>query len=264
MVDNQEDADSLCCYQCRGAIIIRWQGTRARSVATWALCSQAQRYYKHVQRAHDFDEVLLTTREEEAKRKEYEHMQEKEAFRQEMLEESKEREALMAVQLRREEDLEPLKEEILEWRQKWEERRENTEKMKEGRTLTEVQRRLFRTPTSPLTQPHPPQPVPQPSPLLGMVEIEDPILQEVEEEEEVVEEVAQVEEEEEVVEEVAQVEEHHGRHQMRSPHIGKNATPGMRDHTSPVEGNDMVPDIPCVRGGGLVSINTGNILISTV
>ena len=36
-------------------------------------------------------------------------------------------------------------------------------------------------------------------------------LQEVEEEEEVVEEVAQVEEEEEVVEEVAQVEEHHGR-----------------------------------------------------
>ena len=84
MVDNQEDADSLCCYQCRGAIIIRWQvnvhalahlrpwvfaawdlevfniivslrymqGTRARSVATWALCSQAQRYYKHVQRAH--------------------------------------------------------------------------------------------------------------------------------------------------------------------------------------------------------------------
>ncbi|KAL5490743.1 hypothetical protein EMCRGX_G015920 [Ephydatia muelleri] len=280
MVDNQEDADSLCCYQCRGAIIIRWQGTRARSVATWALCSQAQRYYKHVQRAHgdppfqggavvyqkDFDEVLLTTRKEEAKRKEYEHMQEKEAFRQEMLEESKEREALMAVQLRREcqEDLEPLKEEILEWRQKWEERRENTEKMKEGRTLTEVQRRLFRTPTSPLTQPHPPQPVPQPSPLLGMVEIEDPILQEVEEEEEVVEEVAQVEEEEEVVEEVAQVEEHHGRHQMRSPHIGKNATPGMRDHTSPVEGNDMVPDIPCVRGGGLVSINTGNILISTV
>ena len=50
---------------------------------------------------------------------------------------------------------------------------------------------------------------------------------------------------------------------MRSPHIGKNATPGMRDHTSPVEGNDTVPDIPCVRGG-LVSINTGNILISTV
>eukprot|EP00731_Ephydatia_muelleri_P036419 Em0252g3a len=89
-------------------------------------------------------------------RKEYEHMQEKEAFRQEMLEESKEREALMAVQLRR-----------------------------------EVQRRLFRTPTSPLTQPHPPQPVPQPSPLLGMVEIEDPILQEVEPE---VDEVAQVEE----------------------------------------------------------------------
>eukprot|EP00731_Ephydatia_muelleri_P037555 Em0506g3a len=83
-------------------------------------------------------------------------MQEKGGLQQEMLEESKEREALMAVQLRR-----------------------------------EVQRRLFRTPTSPLTQPHPPQPVPQPSPLLGMVEIEDPILQEVEPE---VDEVAQVEE----------------------------------------------------------------------
>eukprot|EP00731_Ephydatia_muelleri_P022426 Em0015g9a len=71
------------------------------------------------------------------------------------------------------------------------------------KSSSHVQRRLFRSPTSPLTQPHPPQPVPQPSPLLGMVEIEDPILQEVEEEEEVVEEVAQVEEEEEVVEEVA-------------------------------------------------------------
>ena len=29
--------------------------------------------------------------------------------------------------------------------------------------------------------------------------------------------------------------------------IGKNATPSVRDHTSPVQGNDMVLDIPCVR-----------------
>eukprot|EP00731_Ephydatia_muelleri_P035670 Em0146g4a len=147
-------------------------------------------------------EVLLATREEEAKRNDYEHMQEKEAFRQEMLalredsirrerEEREEREALMAEQLHREEDIEALREELQEWRQKWEERRENSEITKEGRALTEVQRRLFRSPTSPLTQPHPPQPVPQPSPLLGMVEIEDPILQEVEPE---VDEVAQVEE----------------------------------------------------------------------
>eukprot|EP00731_Ephydatia_muelleri_P030631 Em0022g145a len=107
-------------------------------------------------------EVLLATREgREAKRNDYE------------------------------EDIEALREELQEWRQKWEERRENSEITKEGRALTEVQRRLFRSPTSPLTQPHPPQPVPQPSPLLGMVEIEDPILQEVEPE---VDEVAQVEE----------------------------------------------------------------------
>eukprot|EP00731_Ephydatia_muelleri_P038650 Em0844g1a len=153
-------------------------------------CVQAKR---RVQELLHFKEELLLTKK---------HMQEKEAFRQEMMalredsirrerEEREERETLMAVQLRREEDIEALREELQEWRQKWEEMRANSEKVKEGRALREVQRRLFRSPTSPLTQPHPPQPVPQPSPLLGMVEIEDPILQEVEPE---VDEVAQVEE----------------------------------------------------------------------
>eukprot|EP00731_Ephydatia_muelleri_P015556 Em0008g1276a len=69
MVDNQEDADSLCCYQCRGAITIRWQGTRARPVATWALCSQAQRYYKHVQRAHELQHARNVEKLEEKGRR---------------------------------------------------------------------------------------------------------------------------------------------------------------------------------------------------